>query len=117
MRVTQNTADFLFMQGANGDDPIVRYALVGKTVEEGLFAWIRFGVNTQANKPVSPAAWWTENGGVMNPNGPVVVAVASPAVASLGGPVERRRRGRRLRRRLRRSGRLRRIPSKRGVEE
>jgi hypothetical protein len=71
MRVTQNTADFLFMQGANGDDPIVRYALVGKTIEEGLFAWIRFGVNTQANKPVSPAAWWTENGGVMNPNGPV----------------------------------------------
>jgi hypothetical protein len=71
MRVTQNTADFLFMQGANGDDPIVRYALVGKTLQEGLFAWIRFGINQQANKPVNPAAWWTEKGGVMNPNGPV----------------------------------------------
>jgi hypothetical protein len=71
MPITQNTADFLFMQGANGDDPIVRYALVGKTLDEGLFAWIRFGINQQANKPVSPAAYWTANGGVMNPNGPV----------------------------------------------
>jgi hypothetical protein len=71
MRVTQNTADFLFMQGANGDDPIVRYALVGKDLSEGLFAWIRFGINQQANKPVNPAAWWTDKGGVMNPNGPV----------------------------------------------
>ncbi|GAB1315230.1 Intradiol ring-cleavage dioxygenases domain-containing protein [Madurella fahalii] len=71
MAITQNTADFLFMQGANGDDPIVRYALVGNTVEEGLFAWIRFGINQQSSKPVSPAAFWTANGGVMNPNGPV----------------------------------------------
>ncbi|KAK4151150.1 Intradiol ring-cleavage dioxygenase [Chaetomidium leptoderma] len=71
MRITQNTADFLFMQGANGDDPIVRYALVGKDISEGLFAWIRFGINQAANKPVSPAAWWTDKGGVMNPKGPV----------------------------------------------
>ncbi|KAK4121217.1 Intradiol ring-cleavage dioxygenase-like protein [Parathielavia appendiculata] len=71
MRVTQNTADFLFMQGANGDDPIVRYALVGNRLEDGLFAWIRFGINQQANKPVNPAAFWTDKGGVMNPSGPV----------------------------------------------
>lgn len=71
MAITQNTADFLFMQGANGDDPIVRYALVGNRIEDGLFAWIRFGINQQNNLPVSPAAFWTANGGVMNPNGPV----------------------------------------------
>jgi hypothetical protein len=70
MAITQNTQDFLFMQGANGDDPIVRYALVGKDLSEGVFAWIRFGINQQANKPVDPAAWWTDKGGVMNPNGP-----------------------------------------------
>jgi hypothetical protein len=71
MAVTQNTADFLFMQGANGDDPIVRYAMVGKTAADGMFAWIRFGVNANSNKAVSPAAFWTASGGVMNPSGPV----------------------------------------------
>ncbi|KAK0716772.1 Intradiol ring-cleavage dioxygenase [Lasiosphaeria miniovina] len=69
--VTLNTADFLFMQGANGDDPIVRYALVGKTLADGVFAWIRFGINQNANKAVSPAAFMGPSGGVMNPNGPV----------------------------------------------
>ncbi|KAK3933874.1 Intradiol ring-cleavage dioxygenase [Diplogelasinospora grovesii] len=71
MAITQNTADFLFMQGANGDDPIVRYALVGNTLSDGVFAWIRFGINQNANKAVSPAAFIGPNGGVMNPNGPV----------------------------------------------
>ncbi|KAK3936348.1 aromatic compound dioxygenase [Diplogelasinospora grovesii] len=71
MAITQNTADFLFMQGANGDDPIVRYALVGNTLSDGVFAWIRFGINQNANKAVSPAAFMGPNGGVMNPNGPV----------------------------------------------
>jgi hypothetical protein len=72
MKVTQNTADFLFMQGANGDDPIVRYAMVNpSSLADGVFAWIRFGINQQAAKSVNPAAWWTANGGVMNPKGPV----------------------------------------------
>jgi hypothetical protein len=71
MAITQNTVDFLFRQGANGDDPIVRYAFVGNQIEQGMFAWIRFGINAAANKAVSPAAFWTATGGVMNPNGPV----------------------------------------------
>lgn len=71
MAVTLNTNDFLFQQGANGDDPIVRYAMVGKDLSDGVFAWIRFGINQQASKSVNPAAFWTANGGVMNPNGPV----------------------------------------------
>jgi len=71
MAILQNTRDFLFQAGANGDDPIVRYALVGKDVSEGLFAWIRFGINQQANKAVNPAAFWTAKGGVMNPTGPI----------------------------------------------
>ena len=71
MTIVQNTRDFLFQQGANGDDPIVRYSLVGKDISEGLFAWIRFGINQSANKAVNPAAYWTANGGVMNPTGPI----------------------------------------------
>lgn len=71
MAVVQNTRDFLFQAGANGDDPIVRYNLVGSKLEDGLFAWIRFGINQQTSRPLNPAAYWTANGGVMNPTGPV----------------------------------------------
>ncbi|KAK3358805.1 Intradiol ring-cleavage dioxygenase [Lasiosphaeria hispida] len=69
--ITQNTVDFLFRQGANGDDPIVRYALVGNTLADGVIAWIRFGINQNSDRKLNPAAWWTPTGGVMNPNGPV----------------------------------------------
>jgi hypothetical protein len=69
--VTQNGADFLFMQGANGDDPIVRYAFVGQTAQDGIFAWIRLGINPTRNQAVNPAAFLGPNGGVMNPTGPV----------------------------------------------
>ncbi|KAK4140190.1 Intradiol ring-cleavage dioxygenase [Dichotomopilus funicola] len=79
MGVTANVDDFLFRQGANGDDPIVRYAFVNPAADPegdgdfsaGLFAWIRFGIDQTADKPVSPAAFWTEDGGVMNPDGPI----------------------------------------------
>ncbi|KAL2269212.1 hypothetical protein VTJ83DRAFT_4058 [Remersonia thermophila] len=72
MPIVQNVNDFLFRQGANGDDPILRYAYINpNNLADGIFAWIRFGVDVNANKPVNPAAFWTENGGVMNPTGPV----------------------------------------------
>ncbi len=71
MKIIQNSADFLFQMGANGDDPILRYALVSNKLEDGMMAWIRFGINSGATKSVSPAAFMTPNGGVMNPNGPV----------------------------------------------
>ena len=69
--VTQNVNDFLFRAGANGDDPIVRYAFVGSRLDEGVFAWIRFGIDQTQNKRVNPAAFMTDKGGVMNPTGPV----------------------------------------------
>ncbi|CAK7230017.1 hypothetical protein SCUCBS95973_007431 [Sporothrix curviconia] len=71
MTVLANTADFLFQQGANGDDPIARYVLVGDKLADGMIAWIRYGINTGNNLAVSPAAFMTPDGGVMNPDGPV----------------------------------------------
>jgi hypothetical protein len=71
MTVTNNVADFLFQQGANGDDPIVRYAMVTDNLADGMFGWIRFGINQNNNLAVSPAAFWTDKGGVMNPKGPI----------------------------------------------
>jgi hypothetical protein len=71
MVMMQNTADFLFQMGANGDDPIARYAFVDDKIENGMFAWIRFGINQAASKNVNPAAFMTADGGVMNPTGPI----------------------------------------------
>jgi hypothetical protein len=73
MQILPNTRDTLFMMGANGDDPILRYALVGDKLEDGLYAWIRYGVRTSNALRVNPAAYWTESGGVMNPTGPVAL--------------------------------------------
>lgn len=101
MTILPNVRDALFMMGANGDDPIVRYALVGDKVEDGLYAWIRFGVNMQNNLRVNPAAFWTADGGVMNPTGPVALLTGGgggfgggfPGFPGFGG-------GRRLLRRI-----------------
>lgn len=84
MRVTLNTADLLFVQGADGDDPVMRYSLVGNDLKDGLFAWIRFGIDLQSNHAVSPSAFWTGRGGVMNPDGPT----AKLSKGRTGAPVE-----------------------------
>lgn len=60
---TQNADDFLFKMGAVNDDPVVYYVLVGDTIEEGIFAWIRFGVDPTAERQANPAAYKDENGG------------------------------------------------------
>lgn len=78
---TQNAQDFLFMMGANGDDPVVRYTLLGDKLEDGIFAWIRFGVDASADRRYTPAAYIDESGGHMNPNGPV----QPPGAAGPGG--------------------------------
>ncbi|SPO06117.1 related to protocatechuate 3,4-dioxygenase beta subunit [Cephalotrichum gorgonifer] len=68
----QNANDALFTMGTSGgDDPIVRYAILGESVENGLFGWIRFGVDLTAQRTYNPAAYKDENGGHMNPGGPV----------------------------------------------
>lgn len=85
MKIQVNTGDFLFQQGANGDDPIARYALVGDSFANGMFAWIRFGINTAASKNVNPAAFWTADGGVMNPTGPISQITGGGAFGGFGG--------------------------------
>jgi hypothetical protein len=68
----RNDADFLFSMGtAGGDDPVVRYAFLGDSPEDGLFAWIRFGVDLTAQRTYNPAAYKDETGGHQNPTGPV----------------------------------------------
>lgn len=69
-QLTLNAADSILKESAaTGFDPVVEYALLGDTVEDGLFSWISVGVDTTIAKTVSAAATLTENGGVANSNG------------------------------------------------
>lgn len=69
---TTNDVDVLFAMGTvGGDDPVVRYATLGSSLEDGIFAWIRFGVDLEAQRSYNPAAYKDENGGHQNPTGPV----------------------------------------------
>jgi protocatechuate 3,4-dioxygenase beta subunit len=65
--VTLNSADSIFAEEtASGFDPVMEYALLGDSVEDGVFAWISVGVDMTISKTVSGAATLTADGGVMN---------------------------------------------------
>lgn len=51
-------------------DPFFQYALLGDSVEDGVFAWVTLGVDVSANhdSSVSYAATLTSSGGVVNEN-------------------------------------------------
>ncbi|KAE9006684.1 hypothetical protein PR003_g16801 [Phytophthora rubi] len=49
---------------ASGYDPIMEYALLGDTLEAGVFAWISIGVDLTASNNVTAAGALTADGGV-----------------------------------------------------
>jgi hypothetical protein len=68
--VTLNSEDSIMSEEAatDGVDPIMEYTLLGSKIEDGLFAWLAFGIDTTQSSSVSPAVYLTENGGVANEN-------------------------------------------------
>ncbi|KAK4142407.1 Intradiol ring-cleavage dioxygenase [Dichotomopilus funicola] len=68
--LTTNAEDGIMSQSAEGDgvDPVMEYTLLGNSIEDGLFAWFSFGVNTTRVDSISPAVWLEEGGGVANPD-------------------------------------------------
>ncbi|KAM0281198.1 hypothetical protein ACHAQH_003628 [Verticillium albo-atrum] len=65
---TQNSDDGILTEEADTDgvDPMMEYTLLGDSVEDGLFAWLAFGINTTASSKVTPAVFLYEEGGVAN---------------------------------------------------
>ncbi|KAI0126913.1 Intradiol ring-cleavage dioxygenase-like protein [Xylariales sp. AK1849] len=66
-------ADDNVLQGetcTDGIDPMYECTLLGDSVEEGLFGWLAFGINTTQSQNLSPAAFYYEGGGVSNPDTP-----------------------------------------------
>ena len=66
--LTTNAEDSILAEEAETSDPFMTYVLLGDTVEDGLLAWLAFGVNTTLSKEVSAAATFYESGGQANPN-------------------------------------------------
>ncbi|KAF2018155.1 protocatechuate 3,4-dioxygenase beta subunit [Aaosphaeria arxii CBS 175.79] len=64
--LTTNADDTIFSGEADGYDPVVEYVLLGEDVSCGVFGWIAFGMDSTAAYNISAAAYWTENGGVVN---------------------------------------------------
>ncbi|KAH9212941.1 Intradiol ring-cleavage dioxygenase [Leptodontidium sp. 2 PMI_412] len=65
--LTTNADDSILSTGvANGHDPFVEYSYLGDSVEDGIFAWISFGVDLTSQQTLTGAATLTENGGVAN---------------------------------------------------
>ena len=67
-QLTTNAEDNIFSGEAEGYDPVVEYVLLGDDISEGIFAWISFGMDATAAYNISAAAYWTANGGVVNPD-------------------------------------------------
>lgn len=69
--LTTNAQDSIMSEEAatEGVDPVMEYTLLGDSVEDGLFAWMAFGIDRTKSSSVSPAVYLTDKGGVANPNG------------------------------------------------
>ncbi|EJC99938.1 aromatic compound dioxygenase [Fomitiporia mediterranea MF3/22] len=66
--LTENTDDSILSEEADVIDPVMEYVLLGDDITDGILAWSSLGINTTASYDVSPAVYYTENGGVENPD-------------------------------------------------
>lgn len=46
----------------------MEYVYLGDDVSDGIFAWITVGIDSTEDSDVTPAAYYTEEGGVENEN-------------------------------------------------
>ena len=61
-----NADDSILAEEADTVDPLVQYVYLGEAVSDGLLSWITIGIDPSESQEVSPAATWTEDGGVEN---------------------------------------------------
>ncbi len=68
--ITKNADDHVVQDETEdtASDPFFEYALLGDTVQDGIFAWITMGVNVSRSYETSYAATLTGAGGVSNSN-------------------------------------------------
>ncbi|KAK2734328.1 hypothetical protein FQN57_001695 [Myotisia sp. PD_48] len=64
--LTTNGQDFILQQQLRQSrwSPLMEYSLVGTDIRQGLLSWITLAINRNRRFAVTPAAYWTEKGGV-----------------------------------------------------
>lgn len=64
--IVDNDEDRVFAEETLLDsDPVFDYVLLGDDVSDGLFAWITMGIDPTAAYAASAAAYYGEDGGVL----------------------------------------------------
>lgn len=46
----------------------MEYVFLGDKLEDGIFAWISAAIDVSSDSSVTPAAYYSKDGGVTNPN-------------------------------------------------
>ncbi|KAJ5123097.1 hypothetical protein N7448_009194 [Penicillium atrosanguineum] len=64
--LTTNANDSILSEEADTIDPFMEYVYLGEDVSDGIFAWINVGIDSTEDSDVTPAAYYTEEGGVEN---------------------------------------------------
>lgn len=64
--VTLNSDDSILAEELDTIDPFMEYVFLGDDITDGIFAWISVGMDPTVDSSVSPAAYYTEQGGVEN---------------------------------------------------
>ncbi|KAL4787097.1 Intradiol ring-cleavage dioxygenase [Aspergillus varians] len=68
-QLTTNAEDSILLQELDDDiDPFIEYVLLGEDVSDGIFGWVNVVVDSTKSTDVSPAVYYTEDGGVVNEN-------------------------------------------------
>lgn len=64
--ITTNEDDSILAEetATDGVDPIFEFTYLGDSLEDGLFAWLSFGIDTSESSTVKPAAYYYASGGV-----------------------------------------------------
>ncbi len=68
--LTTNANDGLLKITKLSDDPFLRYVFLGDRIEDGLFSYIRIGIDTSASWGIKPAAFRDKDGGHQIIDGP-----------------------------------------------
>lgn len=66
--ITTNAEDGIFLQEAAVGDPIAEYSLLGKEIDDRIFAWIAFGIDVSREGSISAAVTYGKDGGHANAN-------------------------------------------------
>jgi hypothetical protein len=78
--LTLNSNDGLLKITTYGDDPFLRYVKLGNDIKDGLFSYIRLGIDSSASWGINPAAFRDESGGHQNLKGPMGDGSSKPAI-------------------------------------